>query len=331
MRSLTAAVLILIILFLGGCKRKSPWDVNISSVEVTPVEVKRYEKVLFEIDPGNLRQEIDPYIDDYNLFLGEEINTPMGQQQLYDYITDPMIRDLYDDTQQVWSDIDELEEDLTLALRYLKYHFPQYPKPVFYSYISGLDFEHPVKYFEGNLIVGLDMFLGRDYENYEKVGVPAFKRTRFVPDAASVEIMREYGQVLQQNYPMAPETLLDFMVEEGKLLYFMDSMFPDLPDSLKISYTTRQINWAQQNEGHSWSFYVNNELLYDTERQMIQKLTGTGPFTAPFGNESAPRMAVYNGWQIVRSFMERNDDVSLEELFGMTDSREILSQSRYRP
>ena len=328
---LTIPVFIILLAFFSGCRRSPHWEANISSVRIPDIEIKRYEKVLFNLNPFNIREDIDPYIADFSLFLGDALDTEAGLAQLYDYITDPFIREIWQDTWEVWEDVSQLEAELTNAFRFYIYHLPEKEIPVFYSYISGIDFELPVKYFENNVIIGLDMFLGRNYPNYERTGVPAFKRNRFIPEGAVVEVMRTMGEEFIRHRREIPETLLDFMVYEGKILYFLDCMLPRVADSLKISYTTDQIDWAERNQGHAWAFYLDNEMLYSTDRQLVQKFTGAAPFTAPFSRGSAPRMGVYNGWQIVREYMRRNPDVTLQELMLEKNAREILNASRYRP
>jgi hypothetical protein len=325
-------LLLLPVVFITSCKKQPPWKADISSIKIDPVQVKRYDRVLFNIDAANLRQELDPYIEEYYVFLGDEIDTPSGQQQLYEYLQNEFIQEVYTDTQQVWEDTSELDNELTRAFRYYIYHFPEKQIPDIYSYISGIDFEIPVFYQQGTAVIGLDMFLGRDYYNYDRIGVPAFKRVRFIPQAAPLEIMRSLGKYLQMEATEAPAHLLDFMILEGKLLYYMDCIFPDHADSLKIYYTAAQLQWAQKNEGQAWAFLLNNEMLYSGDRQLIQKLTGDTPFTAPFSMGSSPRMGSYHGWMIVREYMRRNPEVSLQQLFNeKRDSRQILSESRYRP
>lgn len=288
--------------------------------------------MLFNLEPSNLSDEIKPHIDEFYVFLGEEINTLEGQQQLYDYITNPFSREVFNDLMEVWPNVSPLEKQLNEALRYFHYHFPEIQIPEIFTYLSGIDFEYPVIFQDNVVVIALDMFLGRDYANYDRVGIPAFKRVKFVPEAAGVEVMREMGQNLLHQTSFVPETLLDFMIFEGKLLYFMDCMYPEIPDSLKIYYTAQQIEWAEANEGQSWTFMLNNELLYNSERQLIQKMIGDAPFTAPFSSNSSPRMGVYSGWQIVREYMERNPDVTLSELFyEKNDTRQILQGARYRP
>jgi hypothetical protein len=329
--SIVLITILFCLMFTSACKRRKPYAADISSIQIPPVEIKRYEKALFTIGPDNLEVEIKPYVQEFSLFLGDEIYTQQGQQQLYDYITDPFIRELFDDTMQQWESVSRLENELHLAFRYYQYHFPEMPIPVVYSYISGIDFEMPVKHYENNLIIGLDMFLGRDYLNYERIGIPAFKRQRFLPQSVAVESMRVLGETIMRHIKTPPENLLDFMIYEGKLLYFLDCMLPDYPDSLKISFTQQQIAWAERNQGQAWSFYIQNELLYSPDRQMIQKFIGPAPFTAPFSGGSAPRMGAYNGWQIVREYMRRNPDVPLKELMVSLHAREILSKANYRP
>ena len=323
--------IIVLTLFSQSCRRTPHWEADISAISISDIEIKRYETVLFNINPFNIIEEIEPHIDDFPLFLGDAVFTETGQAQLYDYITDPFILEIWKDTYDVWEDISQLENELTLAFRYFRYHFPQRDIPKFYSYVSGLDYELPVKYYDNNVIIGLDMFLGRNYRNYERLGVPAFKRNRFEPYATSVEVMRVLAEDLIRYNRQLPETYLDNMIHEGKILYFLDCMMPSVADSLKISYTSQQLDWADRNQGQAWAFYLDNEMLYSTDRQVIQKFIGAAPFTAPFSRGSAPRMGVFTGWQIVREYMRRNPDVSLMELFMEKTAREILNDSRYRP
>ena len=325
------SLVLTLLITANSCKRSPHWQADISRVNIEPVEIKRYEQVLFNINPHNIVEEVEPHMEEFSLFLGDAIYTEMGQIQLYDYITDDFIQEVWEDTREVWEEVSALEDELTQGFRYFRYHYPQRPLPVFYSYISGLDFDYPVKYFENNIIIGLDMFLGKDYLNYERIGIPAFKRNRFVPQGASVEVMRAMAEEMLRQSGITPETFLDYMMHEGKILYFIDCMLPDYSDTLKITYSKEQMEWASRNQGYAWTFYLDNEMLYSTDRQLIQKFFGSGPFTAPFSRGSAPQMGVFNGWMVVREYMRRNPEVSLEELMRTSDSRLILNQARYRP
>jgi hypothetical protein len=219
-------LLLIVAVFLPSCKRRPAWQADISGIQVPPVEIKRYEQVLSGINPYNLREEIDPFIDEFSLFLGEDINTPMGQQQLFAYITDPFIIELFEDIEREWPDLGALEKELTMALRYYIYHFPQNNVPAVYSYVSGIDYDLPVKYHDNNLIIGLDMFMGSQYVNYDRLASRLFKRQRFLKENAALETMTTLAHEIIKFNPVPPETLLDFMIYEGKLLIFWIACFP---------------------------------------------------------------------------------------------------------
>jgi hypothetical protein len=313
-----------------SCTKRPPYQANISRIHVDPVNIDRYEEVLFGINPFALREEIEPHIETFYFFLGDEIDNPEALSALYDYITDPLIKELYLDTSEKWPDLDELEGSLTEAFRYYRAHYHDRPIPRIYSYVSGLNFHQPIKYANNHLVIGLDMYLGFDYPKYRRIGVPAYQVSRMDPAYVLPDVIRKIGEQHLQETTVIPETLLDYMIHEGKLLYFMDCMIPGVIDSLKIGYTADQAKWMLQNRGMVWAYYLANDMLYSSDRQMINKFIGDAPFTSAFSRNSAPKTAAWIGWQIVREYMRRNSDISLPQLIKEPDAAKILHESRYR-
>ncbi len=323
-------IALLSIIYIIDSSRRSPFDVDISDIEIDHVNISRFEKVLFNLNPFRLREEIEPYIDEYYFFLGDEIDNPIAQQQLYDYVTDPVIIDLYHETLKVYPDLEELEKELTSAFTYYHYYFSELEIPKVYSYVSGMDLAQPVKYGDSTIAVALDMYLGSDFSKYRHVGVPAYQLIRRSPGFIARDVMYAMGEAkISDNFK--PETLIDFMVYEGMKLYFLDCMMPHAHDTLKIAYTSKQEYWIERNQGHVWSYFIDNELLFSTNRNKINSFITDAPFTAPFTRNSSPRAAAWIGWQIVREYMRRNKDVNLNELIRMTDAEKILNKSRYKP
>lgn len=322
---------LLLLLLLSGCRQKPQWQADVSDISQPQLTVNRYEQVLFTLNPYTLRQDIDPFIEQYAFFLGDAIDTPEGQQQLFEYVTDPFLRELYLDVQAQWADTQALVDALNEAFRYYRFHFPEENLPELFTYISGIDYNMPVLYATDHLVIGLDNYLGKDYNNYERVGVPQYMKHRMTPAHAPFDAMRRIAQSHLQRYNQGPETFLDYMIHEGKTLYFLDSMFPRHNDTLKMPYRGDQLEWMQQNAGPVWAYYVENDLFYSTDRQMINKHIGPAPFTAVFSEHSAPRPGSWLGWQIVRKYMARHPQVSLQELLQEQDARKILTESRYRP
>jgi hypothetical protein len=191
-------------------------------------------------------------------------------------------------------------------------------------------FEQPIWIMDSIMVVAIDLYLGSDFPLYAKLGLPYYKVMWMQPQSLPVDVMKAmYFDKVAPAY--RPQTLLDRMVDAGKLLVFLDAMFPELPDELKISYTSPQLEWAKQNEEHVWAFLVSNNLLYSKDYQTQTKLIQDGPFTTGFGNESPSRLGVFIGWEIVVAYLKNNPDVTLEEVLKMTDSQKLLQNSGYKP
>jgi hypothetical protein len=80
-----------------------------------------------------------------------------------------------------------------------------------------------------------------------------------------------------------------------------------------------------------WGYFAENNRLYESDLSIVRELTTEGPFTAAISKECPPRIAMWVGWQIVRSYMKKNPEVSLESLMRDQDAQKILTKSRYRP
>ena len=124
-------------------------------------------------------------------------------------------------------------------------------------------------------------------------------------------------------------TMLDYMICEGKALYFLDQVLPNTPDAIKIRYNDEQLAWAKKNEQDIWNYFVSNQLLYETDFMRFHNFVDEAPKTNTF-KDSAPRTTQYIGWQIVRRYMKKNH-LSMNELFEETDSQKILRDSGYKP
>lgn len=129
------------------------------------------------------------------------------------------------------------------------------------------------------------------------------------------------------------KSLLARMVYNGKIMYLMDLVLPDVADSTKIGYTTKQLEWAKGNESNIWGYFLQENLLYETDYNKIQKYVSVAPFTPGLGenNESAPKLGIWAGWQIVRKYMENNPDITLAQLMALTDEQKILNGAKYHP
>ena len=333
-RNCYAIALIVVIIFGNACSRdgrKPFWEADVSGISIDKVEIHRYEEVFFSLNPFTLEESLEPYAKQFSFFIEGSLGNPAAIESLYNFVTDPEIKELYLDTSEKWADPDAISDPLAQAFRFHRYHFPDIDLPEVYTYISGIDYMMPVIYTGDKLVIGLDNYLGSDYALYDRLGIPRYLSRWMRAERLASEVMLAIADERLAEYAPMPETMLDHIIYHGKRQYFLDSMLPRTHDTLKIAYTAQNAEWMKNYEGYAWTYKLDNNLLYTSDHRVINQFTGEAPFTSAFGRESAPRTGVWLGWQIVREYMRRNPDVGLRELLSEGDSRKILSGARYRP
>ncbi|GAB3919771.1 gliding motility lipoprotein GldB [Mucilaginibacter myungsuensis] len=256
----------------------------------------------------------------YLIKLGQILSTPDYQA-------------LKHETDSIYPNMDKANEQLTDAFRRIKYYFPKQQIPKVYAYISG--FQTQVAIGQGYVGIGLDMFLGEKSKFYPALVQvsPHYISRRFTPDYIAPRVVETIAQEDMFRQPDEQKILLDKMIYAGKVMYFMDQVLPDVADSVKIGYTAAQMEWCKQFKAEIWGYFLEEKLLFDSDELKTQKYLGEAPFTPGLGegNESAPRLGIWTGWQIVRQYMERNPNVTLPQLMADNDAQKILNGSKYRP
>ena len=56
-----------------------------------------------------------------------------------------------------------------------------------------------------------------------------------------------------------------------------------------------------------------------------------GPFTSEVSQDSPGRLGTWVGWRIVESYMNNNEQVTIQQLLDNEDAQNILENSKYRP
>ncbi|MEJ2594005.1 MAG: hypothetical protein P8100_02490 [bacterium] len=303
---------------------------DIAPEEKVQVRIHRFDQALFGLEPDQFQEGLLSIQDEFKPLLAADLSDTANVMQLYRFVTDTQVIRIYEQTEKVYPASRFMESSLSDAFTRFHYLFPTYPLPEVYTYISDLYFEMPIIIQGDQLIVGIDLYLGSDFPLYRKLGLPFYKIRWMEPESLPVDVMKALF-----HHHLAPEysqkTLLDRMIDGGKLLVYLDAVFPSVADEFKISYTPEQLYWANENEQHIWAFLVSNQMLYTTDYQTITKLIQDGPFTTGFSNESPARLGIFIGWKIVLSYLNNNPGVSLEELFRNVDSQDILQNSGYKP
>jgi len=313
-----------------GHQQSDQWPIPSDKLTAKPVELQRYGKALFSLDTNNFLQELTVIQPKYRSFIGDGYKDSTQLMQLYDFVTDTQLIHLNHRTQEVYQDMSGYEGQLAEAFGRFHYFFPDLPLPTLYTYVSGMHYENPIEKYQNQMIIALDVYLGEDFEPYKYLGLPHYRIRRMTPDYLVVDVMKTL-----YNYDLNPKfrqkTLLDRMIGAGKMMVYLDAVLPDTPDTLKMGYTSAQWKWMEDNKQDVWAYLVKNNLFYSSDYDTQTKLIQEAPFTTGFSNESAPRVGVWLGWQIVRAYHREHSEISLKDLLLNPDTQEILQQSGYKP
>ncbi len=323
-------LIIIAIIFSTSCNRSNIHKIDPDDVQLEKINVKRYEQALFRINKSMLNTELEKLQPLFPMFLAGDMNDSLNLKRIKDYITDTLLIAVYNDCINEYPDLSEIEGELTEAFRYFKYYFPEKKLPDVYTYVSGFDYEYPIQYFDDHLMIALDMYLGADYLRYKKLGLANYILRRFSRDYIVRDCMFVMAQT-QLDSKQESQSLLDMMFIEGKKLWVTKTMIPDIPETVLFDYTEQQMDWAKKGEATVWAFLIENEMLYTTEMQPVQKFIGDGPFTSYFGSDSPPRLGVYIGFRILDSYMNRNKNIAPQQLMSNQNAQEILNRSGYKP
>ncbi|MEO6524855.1 MAG: gliding motility lipoprotein GldB [Mucilaginibacter sp.] len=233
----------------------------------------------------------------------------------------------------IYPNLDKQNAELTDAFRRIKYYFPKQQTPQIFAYLSG--FQAQTSIGDSYFAIGLDQFLGAGSKFYPGLteNYPHYISRRFTPQNISSRVIE--GVLREDMFPEKEENkmLLAKMIYNGKIMYCMDQTLPDVPDSIKIGYTPQQLKWCEDFKPQIWAYILDENLLYESDFQKTQKYLNEAPFTPGLGehNQSAPKIAVWTGWQIVRQYMDKHPKITLAQLMANDDVQTILNESKYRP
>jgi hypothetical protein len=328
-------ILITIITFFS-CSR-NPLKVDISEIK-EEVTIVRFEKELFALPMqdtlSELKQLRNEYPEFFDLFTWKVIGVGGIEEEHFpeimgDFFTDTLIVNVKSLTDEKFADFDETEEHLITAFKYYRYHFPDKDLPTIFTMISG--FNQSVVTAENIIGIGLDKYLGEDCGYYRQLrNVPLYKIKNMHPQKLVSDVVYAWG-LTEFNDQGKATSVLDNIVHQGKLMYFADALLPEMHDSLKIGYTAGQLQWCRNNEPQMWNFLVEQEMLYSTKRMDILRFINDGPYTTGFPTESPARTGTWIGWQIVRQYMKKHEEVTMAELMKNTNYQQILNDSGYYP
>jgi len=346
-RSLYSFLVISVLLFSCSGKDDAP---DVSGIGVK-LAVERFEQDFFAVDTNNLAASLKEVYQKYPGFFPNFNTEILGLPPLNDtsfaaynaikqFLRD--YRPIKDSVDKQFKNIGSIEEDVRKGLQYVKYYFPQYKAPQkLITYIGPMDaiFTSRTGGIQSDVIspdaltTGLQLHLGSGFSVYHSAMgqqlYPTYLSRRFTPEYIAVNCMKN---IIDDIYveDISSKPLVEQMIEKGKRIYVLDKLMPHTPDTLKIGYTKRQLDGCYESEGKIWNFFLTNGFLLTKDPGLQQGYLSDAPSTPEFGEGSPGYIGLFVGWQIVKKFMEKNEQLSVQDLL-LTDSKKIFEESKYKP
>ena len=316
-------------------------DIDVSKVHLN-LKIERFDQEMASVSPANVAVKAPALQKKYGRFYNDYMQRMLEVGSTSDTAYYKLLRvilqnkdylELKSSVASTYPNLDKTEAALNDAFKHILYYYPKQKPPRLITFLSGFAVQTPI----GNdyIGIGLDMFLGADSKFYPALRqtLPQYLTRRFTPQNITPRVVEVF---IREN--MFPEqdkdrSLLSKAVYNGKILYCMGALMPNVADTLKIGYKTKQLEWCKNNEANIWAYFLDNDLLYETDYLKIQKYLSEAPFTPGLGDqsESAPKLGVWIGWQIVKRYMDKNPKVTLQQLMAEKDAQRILRLSNYKP
>lgn len=318
-----------------GCKRDK-YKVDVDKV---PLEMRyrRLDRDVFRTPKATADEVLAKVKADYPDFyrpyfsgvlgLGDpdrpEFNVPLAG-----FINDVYINQLVDEVNKTYSQTEPLEKELTAAFKRYHAFVPEAAVPDVVFCISALNYS--VVATDSVMAIGLDMFLGRNFEPYRALSFPDYilyrkDREHLLPEVLQGWLLSEFPRDPSRN------ALVDHMVYTGKIMFLLGIMLPGYDDEKLFGYTPEAVRFIRENEAQVWAYFIENKLLFTEDKREIMKFVDEAPFAAGMPREVPGRIGIWVGRNLVRSYMDSNPGVTVAQLMADNDYRAIFTQSKYKP
>lgn len=309
-----------------------------TQIEEVEVPIVRFDKDLQNVQPMTVRQDIEVLYEQYPYFMPVFVENVLGLPTFDTAYLCEVLPQFLEDTiygfkqtnqreREYFADIHAIQKDINMAFSRIHYLYPDWEIPTIYFFISG--FNASIFFPDDESIaVGTDMYLGSDYEYYNRVVYEYQKRTmrkECIPvDVTSAWLFRHIPYTSTEN------RLIDQMLYRGKVMYLISRIFQQMPGYEVMGYSPEQWKWCEKYEKNIWTMMMDKKDLFKTENMVLTSYLNDGPFTAEISQEAPARLGTWMGWRIIESYMNHHPEISLQQLMENGNSQEILEESYYR-
>lgn len=319
-----AIAIVLVILSCSSANKQAE-----KSVSTDQTKIIRFDSDMFDYVSSPSESKKFALENEYKKFLPYFSQIIVGGEhpdfeKLQKYFSHPQLKKLYADTETKFADLTAVEEELT-QVSLIADEALNKKLPPLYAHVSGLKQNAIVA--DSLISLSLDKYLGNDYALYSAFLEP-YQLISMSPEYISRDYVKAW--VLSEFIPgNQGKNLLQAMVDEGKVLYLLETLLPGKSEQILIGYTPQQMDWCKKNEKKIWRFMIERKHLYSTDAYGISNYIAEAPYTTTLVPESAPRAGQFIGWQIVKRYMKNTRQTPLGLIQDSAEN--ILNASKYNP
>lgn len=308
------------IFFFCQCAKKE--TVNEEHIEAMkyPVEWLRFDEAFSHLSEATF--------DDTQKKFPLLLHRGVSKEQWLQKANDSLLRVVHHEVAQQFGDLSPVKNQVDEVLKRVHYYFPSENPNKVITLVSEVDTDHQVVYTDSLVLLSLDTYLGAKHRFYSVFD--SYRLRNFEPKRIPIDVAMAVANKKVQ--PMSNPTLLEAMVVEGKKRMLLDSLVPEISDTLRLNYTSKEWEWAKANEAQIWRYFVENKMLYDNTPKLMQRFINPAPFSKfylSFDKESPGSIGAFIGYQIVKAYQDKKQQ-PLGELL-LTEPTKLFNESNYKP
>ena len=313
------AIVFLLFVCVFSCQNSSKIEKEITNIKLD-LRIERFDQMFGASTPSGLPE----LKNNYPFLFSKKFTDSVWFRRMQDPIQELLNKAV----DSVFEDFSTTESEITSFYQHLKYYNKAIKMPRLVTVLSDIDYRNKVIVTDSIVLIALDNYLGEDHEFYASFYdyiKQNLDKSQLLPDLATA-----YAE--QLIYQSKRAIFLDELIYFGKQLYLKDLWIPFKENHEKIGYSLAQYQWAEANEFYIWQYFVEKELLYDTDNKLSLRFISPAPFSRfnlELDSESPGRVGQYIGWQIVKSYM-KNNPTSLSKMLQM-EAVELFNNAKFKP
>lgn len=236
-----------------------------------------------------------------------------AEKMIYEFYNADYIKDLESAKKTATEKAKSKEPEIKKAFQYLSFHFSELKIPKQVIYMNKLF--STVKCSDHAISIGLESYISSDNEVIQSIPpdqLYGWQKERMNISFLERDIIFNWVQV--HLFDEIDQNLAPHIVQAGKILYVVNAAFPNQPTSFILRYDEESMEWANENEQLTWDYLVKDQLLFKNNRRDKANFLNAGPTTVGLPDESPDRMGQFLGYKMVKGYMEKHKDVSLQDL-----------------